>query len=90
MRRFHDCLDAAQEAHRDLWLDVDGGYKTSEMFADAVLEQLADGCRQMGLPQAWCARMCTFIPLLGGLKNQETIEAVFKTAYLRETLKTFP
>ena len=90
MRRFHDCLDAAQEAHRDLWMDEDGGYKTSEMFTDAVLEQLADGCRQMGLPQAWCVRMCTFIPLLGGLKNQETIEAVFKTAYLRETLKTVP
>ena len=34
--------------------------------------------------------MCTFIPLLGGLKNQETIETVFKTAYLRETLKTIP
>ena len=26
-----------------------------EAFAIAVLEQLADGCRQMGLPQAWCA-----------------------------------
>ena len=82
MRRFHDCLNVAIEAHRDIWED--------EMFTDAVLEQLADGCRQMGLPQAWCARMCTFIPLLGGLKNQETIETVFKTAYLRETLKTFP
>ena len=82
MRRFHDCLNVAIEAHRDIWED--------EMFTDAVLEQLADGCRQMGLPQAWCARMCTFIPLLGGLKNQETIETVFKTAYLRETLKTVP
>ena len=90
MRRFHDCLDAAQEAHRDLWLDADGGYKSFELFRDAVLEQLADGCRQMGLPQAWCVRMCTFIPLLGGLEHQETIEAVFKSAYLRETLKTIP
>ena len=67
MRRFHDCLDVAIEAHRDLW-EIDGGYKTSEIFRDAVLEQLADGCRQMGLPQAWCTRMCTFIPLLGGLQ----------------------
>ena len=82
MRRFHDCLNVAIEAHRDIWED--------DLFTDAVLEQLADGCRQMGLPQAWCARMCTFIPLLGGLKNQETIETVFKTAYLRETLKTIP
>jgi hypothetical protein len=90
MRRFHDCLDAAQEAHRDLWYDVDGGWKTSEVFKDAVLEHLADGCREMGLPQAWCARMCTFIPMLGGLQNQETIDAVFRSAYLRETLKTVP
>ena len=82
VRRFHDCLNVAIETHRDI--------KEDEMFTDAVLEQLADGCRQMGLPQAWCARMCTFIPMLGGIKNQETIEAVFQTAYLRETLKTFP
>ena len=90
MRRFHDCLDAAQEAHRDLWDNGDGGWKTSEVFRDAVLEHLADGCRQMGLPQAWCARMCTFIPMLGGLQNQETIDAIFRTAYLRETLRTIP
>ena len=91
MRRFHDCLDVAVEAHRDLWYDDDGGYRTSEIFRDAVLEQLADGCRQMGLPQAWCVRMCTFIPLLGeGVKDTELFETVFKTAYLRETLKTIP
>ena len=91
MRRFHDCLDVAVEAHRDLWYDDDGGYRTSEVFRDAVLEQLADGCRQMGLPQAWCVRMCTFIPLLGeGVKDTELFETVFKTAYLRETLKTIP
>ena len=52
---------------------------------------LADGCRQMGLPQAWCVRACTFIPLLGeGVKDTELFETVFKTAYLRETLKTIP
>ena len=82
MRRFHDCLNVAIETHRDIHED--------EMFTDAVLEQLADGCRQMGLPQAWCVRMCTFIPLFSSLKDQETIETVFKTAYLRETLKTIP
>ena len=82
MRRFHDCLDAAIEKYRDISKD--------ELFSTAVLEQHADGCRQMGLPQAWCVRMCTFIPLLGGPENQETIEAVFRTAYLRETLKTIP
>lgn len=82
MRRFHDCLDAAIEAHQDI--------KEDEMFATAVLEQLADGCRIMGLPQAWAARVASFIPLLGGKENSETIESVFKTAYLRETLKTVP
>ncbi|MBQ7205129.1 MAG: hypothetical protein IJS04_04720 [Muribaculaceae bacterium] len=82
MRRFHDCLDTAIEAYRDIRDDDD--------FSIAVLEKLADGCRQMGLPQAWCVRMATFIPILGGLGNMSTIESIFKTAYLRETLKTIP
>ena len=82
MRRFHDCLDAAIEKHR--------GIKDEEQFQTAVLEQLADGCRQMGLPQTFAANMCTYIPMLGGQENSEVIESVFKTAYLRETLKTVP
>ena len=82
MRRFHDCLDAAIEAHRNIQED--------ELYTTAVLEQLADGCRVMGLPQAWCARVASFIPLLGGVANRDTIDSVFKTAYLKETLKTIP
>ena len=82
MRRFHDCLDAAIEAHRT---EAD-----DELFQVAVLEQLADGCRLMGLPQAFAARVATFVPLLGGVENRDTIESIFKTAYLRETLKTIP
>lgn len=82
MRRFHDCLDAAIEKYYDL--------KGDELFASAVLEQLADGCRIMGLPQAWCARVASFIPLLTDSLSREAIESVFKTAYLRKTLKTIP
>ena len=82
MRRFHDCLDAAIEACLAIRKD--------DLFADAVLERLADGCHEMGLPQAWCARMCTFIPMLGGLKNSDTIDCVFRTAYLREQLAAIP
>ena len=82
MRRFHNCLDAAIETHR---AEAD-----DELFQIAVLEQLADGCRQMGLPQAFAARVATFIPLLGGVENRDTIESIFKTAYLKETLKTIP
>jgi GTPase SAR1 family protein len=82
MRRFHDCLDAAIEAHRT--------EPDNEDFQIAVLEQLADGCRMMGLPQAWAARMATFIPLLGGLAHSDVIESIFKTAYLKETLKIIP
>jgi len=82
MRRFHDCLDAAIEKHRDI--------ADEELFQTAVLEQLADGCRLMGLPQAFAASVCTYIPLLGGLENRDAIDAVFKTAYLRETLKCVP
>ena len=56
----------------------------------AVLEQLADGCRQMGLPQAWCTRVASFIPLITRGASRDTIESVFRSAYLKETLKTIP
>ncbi len=82
MRRFHDCLDAATEAHLD--------EKDEQMFAIAVLEHLADGCRQMGLPQAWCARVAAFYPRISDNISRDTIESVFRSAYLKETLKTIP
>ena len=82
MRRFHDCLDAAIIANLDKSDD--------ELYSTAVLEKLADGCRQMGLPQAWAARVASFIPMLGGEEHREAIESAFKTAYLKETMKTVP
>ena len=82
MRRFHDCLDAATEAHL--------GEEDEQLFATAVLEQLADGCRQMGLPQAWCARVASFYPRISEYVRRDTIESVFRSAYLKETLKTTP
>ena len=82
MRRFHDCLDAAIEMHRDI--------QQNELFSTAVLEQLADGCRLMGLPQTWCARVASFIPLFSENFDSNAIESVFKTAYLKEILKTIP
>ena len=82
MRRFHDCLDAAIEAHRD--------EKKDELFQVAVLEQLADGCRQMGIPQAFAARAASLVPLLGYRQKHDLVESIFKTAYLRKTLKTVP
>ncbi len=82
MRRFHDCLDAATEAHLD--------EEDKQLFAIAVLERLADGCRQMGLPQAWCARVASFYPRIADSVSRDTIESVFRSAYLKETLKTLP
>ena len=82
MRRFHDCLDAAIIANLDK--------RDDELYGTAVLEKLADGCRLMGLPQAWAARVASFIPMLGGEEHREAIESAFKTAYLKETLKTVP
>ena len=82
MRRFHDSLDAAIIANLDKSDD--------ELYSTAVLEKLADGCRLMGLPQAWAARVASFIPMLGGEEHREAIESAFKTAYLKETLKTVP
>ena len=81
MRRFHDCLDDAIEKHHN---------DSDEFFAIAVLEQLADGCRQMGLPQAWCAHVASFYPCITDSVSRDTIERVFKSAYLKETLKAVP
>ena len=82
MRRFHDCLDAAIEAHHD--------EDDEHLFAVAVLEQLAEGCHQMGLPQAWCVRVASYIPRITYGVSRDTIESVFRSAYLKETLKTIP
>ncbi len=82
MRRFHDCLDAAIEKFRDI--------QDGEEWAIAVLEQLADGCRQMGLPQSWCARVASFIPMFSDSLDHHAIESAFKTAYLKKTLQTIP
>ena len=82
MRRFHDCLDTATEAHLD--------EEDDNIFAVAVLEDLADGCRQMGLPQAWCVRVASYIPRITYGASRDTIESVFKSAYLKDTLKTIP
>ena len=82
MRRFHDCLDAVIEKNSDL--------RNDEEFAIIVLEQLADGCRQIGLPQTWCARVASFIPMFYESLDNNAIESTFKTAYLKETLKTIP
>ncbi len=80
MRRFHDCLDAAVEKNHDI--------KDDELFATAVVEKLAEGCHQMGLPEAWSARVAKFIPMIGEHLAAETIDSVFQTAYLRNRLKT--
>ena len=82
MRRFHDCLDTATELYFN--------EEDEHLFAVAVLEYLAEGCRQMGLPQAWCVRVASYIPRLTCGVSRDTIESVFKTAYLKETLKTIP
>ena len=80
-RRFHDCLDAAIQAHID---------KNGDDFTSAVVEQLADGCHEMGLPEAFAVRTATYIPLLGGKKNEEMIRSAFRTAYMKDLLKTMP
>ena len=82
MRRFHDCLDNAVEKHHTI--------KDEGLFAMAVVEKLADGCHLMGLPEAWSARVAKFIPMIGEHLAAETIDSVFQTAYLRNTLKTIP
>ena len=80
VRRFHDCLDEMLEKHR--------AEEDDRLFAVAVLEDLANGCREMGLEQDFGVRMATFQPVFNG--DVELIKTVFKTAYLKEQLKAVP
>lgn len=80
VRRFHDCLDEAMERHR--------GEEDDKLFAVEVLQDLADGCRQMGLEQDFCVRLAGFQSIF--LRDEELIKTVFKTAYLKKQLKTIP
>lgn len=80
VRRFHDCLDEALERHR--------GKEDDELFAVAVLHNLAEGCRQMGLEQDFCVRLAGFQSVFNN--DEELIKTVFKTAYLQKQLKTIP
>ena len=80
VRRFHDCLDEAMERHRDK--------EDDELFAVAVLQDLAEGCRQMGLEQDFGVRLAGFQSVFH--KDEELIRTVFKTAYLEKQLKTIP
>lgn len=80
-RRFHDCLATAIETHID---------KKGEDFIIAVVEQLAEGCHEMGLPEAFATRNATYIPMLGGRRNEEMIRSAFRTAYMKDLQKTMP
>ena len=80
VRRFHDCLDEAMEKHRS---EVD-----EQLFAVAVLEDLAAGCSEMGLPIEFAVRMAGFQQVFHN--DLDIIKTVFKTAYLREYQKTVP
>lgn len=80
-RRFHDCLAIAIETHID---------KKGEDFIIAVVEQLAEGCHEMGLPEAFATRNATYIPMLGGRRNEEMIRSAFRTAYMKDLQKTMP
>ena len=64
IRRFHDCLDEAMERHR--------GEEDDKLFAVAVLQDLADGCRQMGLEQDFCVRLAGFQSIF--LRDEELIK----------------
>ena len=79
--RFHNCLDEMMERHR--------AEREDEMYAMAVLEDVADGCNQMGLSQEFSVRMALFVPLFSRL-HPDAVKAVFKTAYLKEYLEKVP
>ena len=80
VRRFHDCVDAMMVKNREI--EDDG------LFAVAVLEDVANGCREMGLEEDFGVRMAGFLHVFDPCRA--TIKSVFQTAYLKEQIKTIP
>lgn len=54
-----------------------------------MLEDVADGCNQMGLSQEFSVRMASFVPQFGVI-HPDAQKAIFHTAYLKEYLEKVP
>ena len=89
--RFHACLNEMMERYRSMMMDNNngGGVKHEKMYATAVLEGLAGGCREMGLSEEFSVRMAGFQPIFSEL-HPDAIKAAFNTAYLDKVLGTMP
>lgn len=82
MIRFHHCLQAVLEKHRDLMGEDEQEYE------NAVLQSLAKGCCEIGLPVEFAMRRARFTPELH--HDWDTIATVFDTVYMAKQMKLNP
>ena len=83
MIRFHHCLNMMMEKHRDLLTE-----ESEQEFEDAVLQSLAKGCCEMGLPVEFAMRRARYC---GELHHDwDTITTVFNSVYMAKHIKQKP
>ena len=82
MIRFHHCLQAVLEKHRDLKGEDELEYE------NVLLQSLAKGCCEMGLPVEFAMRRARFTPELH--QDWDTIATVFDTVYMAKQMKLMP
>lgn len=82
MIRFHHCLQKLIEKHHDLKGEDEQEYE------NVLLQSLAKGCCEMGLPVEFAMRRARFTPELH--QDWDTITTVFDTVYMAKQMKLRP
>lgn len=82
MIRFHHCLQKLIEKHHHL-IEED-----EQEYENVLLQSLAKGCCEMGLPVEFAMRRARFTPELH--QDWDTIATVFDTVYMAKQMKLMP
>ena len=82
MIRFHHCLMKLIEKYHDLKGEDEQEYE------NVLLQSLAKGCCEMGLPMEFAMRRARFTPELH--QDWDTITTVFDTVYMAKQMKQMP
>ena len=81
MIRFHQLLDHTMEEHR---LSM----SAPDLYAMAVIEDVAQGCHEMGLPEDFGLQLMKQNTLFN--RDTDLLEAAFKSAYFKDLLRKIP
>lgn len=81
MIKFHQLLDHVMEEHR---LSM----SAPDLYAMAVIEDVAQGCHEMGLPEDFGLQLMKHNTLFN--RDPDLLDAAFKSAYFKDLLRKIP